>query len=280
MHHRKEIIKYDMHVHSALSDGTYTYRELIDIASSFGLKGISITDHDVISKEIVAVKSYAREKGIHLIHGLEFSTQFSNVHILAYNIDLSQEGLWEYLKVEQAKRYEAVQEMCLRAKKKGMDIDFEEVLVAANNGTLGRPHIAAVLQQKGYVKDIYEAFHKYLKKGQSVYAGYKKHHHTEIVRKILEWKGIPVLAHLALVAQEIQDDVFQECREEGLRGLEAYYPRFNEQQTNKLLELAQKHGLLISGGSDFHGTNKSDIELASAGLTEENFQNGFGRLAI
>lgn len=264
-----------MHIHSVLSDGTSNYRELIDMAASLGLKGISITDHDIIGKDIPEIKLYAQERGIFFVHGIEFSTQYSNVHILAYDLDLKQEELWAFMKEEQSKRYDAVQEMCIRAQKHGLDVTFEEVLLSANNGTLGRPHIAAILEKKGYVKDIYEAFHKYLKKGQSIYAEYKKYHHTEIVKKILKWKGVPVLAHLALVAQELQDDVFHECRENGLKGLEVYYPRFNEQQKKKLMDMAKKYGLLMSGGSDFHGINKPDIEMGSAGLTEENFTANF-----
>lgn len=267
-----------MHVHSVLSDGTFSYRELIDLCAVVGLKGLSITDHDIISTEISDIKQYAVERGILFIHGIEFSTEISNVHILGYNMDLKDSSLWKFLHDEQEKRSDAIREMCLRAQKNNLDVQFEEVEREADSGAMGRPHIAAVMQKKGYVRDIYEAFHKYLKKGQPVYVDYQKKDHADIVKKILQWKGIPVLAHLSLVAKDLQDDIFHECRETGLRGLEVYYPRFNEQQTNKLMGMAKEYKLLISGGSDFHGINKPDIELGSAGLTDENFTHNFGFL--
>ena len=142
-------ITYDLHVHSCVSDGTYSCLTLIDQAANLGLKGISFTDHDTIDPEIGRCDAYAASRGILVVHGIEFSTSLSNVHILGYNLDLSHPSLVAFLKIEQEKRTEAVKRMCLRAQKRGLDVSFEEV--AAETGSvraLGRPHIASDLQKK------------------------------------------------------------------------------------------------------------------------------------
>jgi 3',5'-nucleoside bisphosphate phosphatase len=279
---KRDSIKYDLHIHTVLSDGTFTYREIIDKAVETGLKGISITDHDVISADISGVYDYARSIGLLFVHGIEFSTKTNNVHIIGYNLDLDNADLCLYLKEEQQKRLEALKEMCLRAAKEGFNVTFEEILAEQSGGpsSLGRPHLARAMEKKGYVTSLYEAFQKWLKKGQPIYADYVKFHHSEIISRILKWGGVPVLAHLSLVNPELQEKVFDEALESGLMGLEAYYPRFNSSQTQKLLIMAKKHKLIVTGGSDFHGVNKPDIELGSSGLTEESFEKSRETLGV
>ena len=166
MPHPLRGITYDLHVHSCVSDGTYSCQNLIDQAVLLGLKGISFTDHDVIDPEIGSCDDYAVSRGISFIHGVEFSTSLSNVHILGYNLDLSDPDLVSFLGTEQQKRIEAVKKMCRRAQKRGLAVSFEEVACETDSvRSLGRPHIASVLQKKGYVRNIYEAFERWLKQG-------------------------------------------------------------------------------------------------------------------
>lgn len=240
------------------------------MAKDVGLKGISITDHDaVLPKEVIDA---AQSMDFKLINAVEFSTAYHNVHILGYGLSFSNPELNDFVKTECEKRKTACQEMCKKTKEYNIPVSFEEVLAEKNNieGVLGRPHIAAVMVKKKYVKNGYEAFQKYLRKGCPVYVGYDKYRPPEIVEKIKAWKGIPIIAHLGLVKVE-PDKIFQECLEAGLLGIEVYYPRHSFDQVQRLLELTVKHNLLISGGSDFHGILKPDIELGDAGLTEENY---------
>jgi hypothetical protein len=272
-------ITYDLHVHSSVSDGTFSCLNLIDQAVLLGLKGISFTDHDTIDPEIGRCDEYAASRGVSFIHGIEFSTSISNVHLLGYNLNLSDPDLVSFLKTEQEKRGEAVKKMCRRAQKRGLAVSFEEVASeAASVRSLGRPHIASVLQKKGYVRNIYEAFERWLKQGQPVYASYEKYEPSFIIQKILQWKGVPVLAHLCLILPSLQKRVLSECLDNGLAGLEAYYPRFSGAQSHYCLELAGQYGLLVTGGSDFHGSNKPDILLGSAGLDDSAFEAAAGVL--
>jgi predicted metal-dependent phosphoesterase TrpH len=272
-------ITYDLHVHSSVSDGTCSCLSLIDQAAALGLKGISFTDHDTIDPEVGRCDAHAASLGIRFIHGIEFSTSLSNVHVLGYNLDLSDPDLVSFLRTEQEKRIEAVKKMCRRAQKRGLAVSFEEVSSESASGrSLGRPHIASVLQKKGYVRNIYEAFERWLKQGQPVYASYEKYEPGFIIRKILQWKGVPVLAHLCLILPSLQSRVLSECLDNGLAGIEAYYPRFSGAQSRHCLDLAAKHRLLVTGGSDFHGSNKPDILLGSAGLDDTSFESAAGIL--
>ena len=265
-------ITFDLHVHTSISDGTFSSLNLIDQAASLGLKGISFTDHDTIDPEVGRCDAYAASRGLRFIHGVEFSTSVSNVHILGYNLDLSDPDLFSFLRTEQEKRIDAVKRMCLRAQKRGLEVSFEEVTAETSSvRSLGRPHIASVLQKKGYVRDIYEAFERWLKQGQPVYAAYEKYEPSFIIQKILQWKGVPVLAHLCLVLPSLQKRVLAECLESGLAGIEAYYSRFSRSQSLYCLELAKQNRLFVTGGSDFHGSNKPDILLGSAGLDDSSF---------
>ena len=265
-------IKYDLHIHTTLSDGTFGWKDIVLMAKNQGLAGISITDHDVIYDNLDEIRTYADSQNILFVHGIEFSSKMDNVHILGYNIDVNSEDLKKYLLDEQAKRQEAVKEMCAMSVKYNVPVAYEEVLeLAKNNSAIGRPHIAAVLQKKGYIKNIYEAFQKWLRKGRPLYVPYDKNWHWEIIEKIKSWNGVPVLAHFSLIAENLQKKIFEESLSAGLAGMEVFYPRFNSYQTQHLYQMATQHSLIMTGGSDFHGTNKPDIHLGDAGLTEENF---------
>ena len=237
-------------------------------AKTLGLRGISITDHDaILSDEDI---NYGRNVGLKIIPGIEFSTLYHNVHIIGYGLSSTNSDLIRFISIECEKRKIACQKMCERTFKFNIPVSFEEVLKEKNNieGALGRPHIAAVMLKKGYVKTSYEAFGKWLGKGRSIYVGYDKFEHSEIVKKIIGWNGIPVIAHFGLVHNE---KVFYDCLSAGLQGIEVYYPRHTSEQTQHLLELANKNNLLITGGSDFHGVLKPDIRLGDAGLKEADF---------
>lgn len=268
------IYPYDLHVHTNVSDGTYSPEEVIDRAVTLGLKGLSITDHDGMFPNLDSLTMDAEKKGIILVPGIEFSTKLSNVHILAYGLNPDCSELQRFVAYEREKRLEAMESMCQKAENLGLSVNIKEVMeYAGNSNTIGRPHLAEILIQKGYAKDIYHAFKKWLKKGQPLYAEYKKYTHSEIIELIKNWKGLPVLAHPAMIGHQIIKKVLKESIEAGIAGLELYYPRLWGKNLNELFDLAKEQNLLITGGSDFHGWNKPDIEMGAAGLNQEDFEH-------
>lgn len=262
------MIEYDLHIHSTVSDGTLTPYEIIDRAAALGLKGIAITDHDDISTDHIG--DYACRKGIDYFYGIEFSTNIPNLHILAYGLDLKAPLLREYLKDQKQEREKAIRAMCKKAQKMGLVIDFNE-LKESNTRSFGRPHLADLMVKKGYTRDVYEAFQKYLKNGRPVFVDYRKFSFRKILEIITQCNGLPVLAHPAMLRGDLFHSVFSEAMKHGLKGLEVYYPRHTREQKKHLKRLAGEHGLMITGGSDFHGAIKPDIEMGNAGLNREEF---------
>ncbi|MBN1898862.1 MAG: PHP domain-containing protein [Spirochaetes bacterium] len=263
-------IKADLHIHSTLSDGTYTPYEIIDLSSKQGLMAISITDHDDFSEDSLA--AYAQKKDIIFIPAIEFSTKFTNVHILGYDLDWEKEQLKNFLTHQKKERKKAVLKMCEKSKDKGLPVSAEEILEKTREAkSIGRPHLADIMVKKGYVKNLYEAFKKYLYTGGPLFEDYEKYHHKEIIQLIKNCHGLAVLAHPGLIPRYTQDCTVEEIIDCGLDGLEVYYPRHTSSQINQFLTLCKKHDLGVTGGSDFHGEVKPDIKMGQAGLTAEEF---------
>lgn len=263
-------ILYDLHIHSSYSDGTYSPYEVVELAKKSGLKGISITDHDEFIED--EIENFSNKNGIFILNGIEFSTTITNLHIIAYNFDKDNRKLREFLNFQREERKKAFIKMCKKAKNFNMNIEIEECFKKFDqNRILGRPHLAQIMVEKGYVKNIYEAFKKYLYTGGPLFVDYKKLHYREILNLINEIKGISVLAHPALIKSKNIEKIISDCIKMGLDGIEVFYPRHNLYQTQFFYKMANDFNLLITGGSDFHGSNKPDIMLGSAGLTEEEF---------
>lgn len=263
------MIGYDLHIHSTISDGTLTPYEIIDRALEIGLKGVAITDHDDISQDHIG--DYARRKGLAYDYGIEFSTDIPNLHILSYGPDLETPLLREYLEDQKKEREKAIQAMCVKARKLGLTVYFEE-LKESNTRSFGRPHLADLLVKKGYAGDVYDAFQKYLKNGRPVFVDYRKFGYKKILNIITRCNGLPVLAHPAMLRGDLFHSVFAEALKHGLKGLEVYYPRHTREHKKYLKKLAGEHGLIVTGGSDFHGAIKPDIEIGSAGINEEEYE--------
>ncbi len=263
-------VRYDLHIHSTVSDGTYSPYEIVEIAKEKELAGISITDHDEFVEDTIA--EYAKKMGLIFIPAIEFSTKFINVHIIGYNLNWRNERLQSFLKHQRAERRKAIIKMCEKSKRIGVPVDFDEII---ENGqdvkSIGRPHIANILVKKGYVKDVYEAFRKYLYTGGPLFEDYKKYHYKEIIKLIKDAGGISVLAHPGLIHSDIQEIILNECIKYGINGIEVFYPRHSHNQIEKFQSIAQKYELFITGGSDFHGEVKPDIQIGDAGLTDEEF---------
>lgn len=263
----------DLHTHSTASDGTFSPSELIHLAKREGLKALALTDHDT-TRGLPEAYEAAREEGIPFLCGVEISVKFNgpgHFHLLGYFLSPEVPPLEETLKALQEARKRRNELMVEKLRALGVEITLPELEEIAK-GEIGRPHFARLLVEKGYVRTPDEAFEKYLRKGAPAYVPKALLEPKEAIEKILQAKGIPVLAHpitLKLTPTELSN-YLRELKELGLRGVEAYYSEHNRDFTNFLLNEAQRLGFLITGGSDFHGANKPDIKLG----------RGFGNLRV
>lgn len=259
---------YDLHVHSNASDGTSTPQELIDEALSIGLSGIAITDHDT-SDGLQAAEDYITKHHLALdfIPGVEMNTEVegNEVHILGYYIDYQNPRLNERLAEIREQRQLRAVNMVKKLNDLGLIINFADVIRQAGTDLIARPHVARALIEAGYCKDIQDAFTKYIGKGKPAYVNRYKFTPQEAIMLIKQAGGIPVLAHPGLIGNQ---DLLPGIIEMGIAGLEVFYPEHNDEQIEKYLMIAKEHHLLITGGSDYHGFNRSESRsmLGAAGI--------------
>ncbi len=253
---------YDLHTHSNISDGTLSPAELVRKAHSEGLTAIALTDHDAAIGYTEAAAGGER-LGIHVISGVEISaSEYNELHILGLGIDINSSGLKTEIDKCAESRRSHIYTICNSLREKGVVLDADAIIASAEY-SVGKPHVANAMVEKGYVKTKNEAFDKYLETPEmkilkKYKIGYKKA--AELIHKA---GGLVVLAHPHKI--ELTDMTLDEFINGfiELDGIEAFYSEHSPQQTEKALELAEKYGLLISCGSDFHGANKPDIELGT-----------------
>lgn len=259
----RDQIQYDLHIHTTASDGMLTPSKVVDQAVERKLTGIAITDHDTVDglPEAVAY-SCVQGCGLDLIPGIELNTEISEVevHILGYFIDYTHTPLLQYLEHLKTARYQRAQKMVQRLRKMGFMLEFNRVQQIAGGDLIARPHIARALIEKGYVFSVKEAFDKYLSKGRPAYVPRYKFQPEQAIHLIQEAGGVSVLAHPGLIQS---DDLVDRVIYMGIEGIEAYYPDHNPQQTLKYLDKAVSEGLLVTGGSDFHG---DAVKMKSAAI--------------
>jgi len=243
--------KADLHIHTKCSDGLFTPEEIVRKAVHAGLKAISITDHDTVTG-IDQAKPLALELGLELIPGVEMSSAYKgyDIHILGYFFDYQQSELKGYLDHCRRLRTERAERMVQKLGKMGVKIEIEQIIMKAQNGSVGRPHIAAVLQDGGFVKSFSEAFSKYLGSHSPAYVKSIETHPEEVIRLINEAGGLSFLAH---PAQNTTDEVLKQLISFGLDGLEIIHPSHDAYRQNYYREIANEYFMLFSGGSDYHG---------------------------
>ncbi|TXK85703.1 PHP domain-containing protein [Paenibacillus sp. N3.4] len=246
----------DLHTHTTASDGTQRPAANVRMAYEAGLGAIAITDHDTVSGVAEALKA-GRELGIDVIPGIEISTVANgqDIHVLGYYIQIDDVQFLQRLESLRETRTVRNQMMISRLQELGFDITMAEVLeeVANTKGkgdTVGRPHLAAVLLNKGYVSSISEAFDKYLGTGAAAYANPPRIEPATAIQWIHEAGGKAVLAHPGLYHD---DALVEEITRQGLDGIEVYHSDHTPEEEAKYLLLAQSSGLLVTAGSDFHG---------------------------
>lgn len=254
----------DLHVHSTHSDGTCTPQELVDLAISKGLKAIALTDHDTTAG-LEEIFQYAKNKEIEIIPGIELSTEYAgrDIHILGLYINPYNSLFCKHLIEFQESRVNRNRKMCANLLGEGIDITYEKLTTAFPGAVITRAHYARYLLDHGYVKSMKEAFERYIGDHCKAFVPREKITPKQAIHLILEAGGIPVLAHPILYRMSDQnlDTLVATLKTAGLMGIEAVYSTYVPSEERYVKRLAEKYELLITGGSDFHGTNKKDIDL-------------------
>jgi len=253
----------DLHSHTTASDGTYLPPQLVDEALRTGVRILGITDHDTFSGYDQALP-LARQAGLELVCGIELSTKLHghSVHLLGYF--LSADGLGNFrtwIGELQASRRERNLRLIARLRELGLEITLEEVQ-ARGGEMMGRPHFAQVLIEKGYVRSLQQAFDEYLDESAKGYVTRREPQFAEAVKHIRDAGGIASLAHPVRIREDVAE-ILPELRAAGLNAIEVYHSDHSPSQSALYLKLAEQHGLLITGGSDFHGAVKPEIHLGT-----------------
>lgn len=255
----------DLHIHTNASDGEFSPKEVVKMYKQHGFSAISITDHDTLEglpEAISAGKIY----DIEIISGVEISTVWENeeIHILGYFINANNQTLQSKLTEMKNARKMRIKKMVARLNELGYQITWQEVVKIAGQGAIGRPHLARVLLEKGYIETIKEAFHKLLGWGCPAFIPRYKINPQEAILIIKEAKGIPIVAHPGI---NLEDNLLKLLIEWGIEGIEVWHPEHSEKTSEKYFKFAKDNNLLITGGSDWHGNNKdSNFSLGSIKL--------------
>lgn len=265
------LFRADLHCHSTCSDGSLTPKQLLELSLQKGLQALSITDHDTLEAYQEALPE-AKRLGIRLLPGVEFSCVHRDlsIHILAYSFDPFHPLLVDFCHKHKERRIARCQKILERLDKEGVHIDGQELLAkVASNTTIGRPHIAQEMVNKGIVPNIQQAFARYLGEGCRAYIPSSSSSVEETLDLIHQAGGLAVLAHPILIKKS---KVLAELLTLKLDGLEGFYANFSADQERPFIEKGEKRGLFITGGSDFHGSAKPQIQLGCSWTPQETFE--------
>ena len=253
----------DLHTHSTASDGTDSPAQLVEAAKKAGLEAIAITDHDTISG-IKEAREAAKDLGIELIGGCEVSTstEIGSMHILGLWLPEDANALENFLAHMLERRTNRNEQMIAKLRLLGIDISMEEMLERVK-GSLGRPHMAKFLVEKGYVGTMDEAFTEYLGIGGKAYVPKVAPTPEQSVRLLAELGATVSIAHpfLRAVPPEWLESLVTTLKPCGLSALEAWHSAHSAETSRNVVEMAKRHNLAISGGSDYHGSAKPNIRI-------------------
>ncbi len=271
------MFRADLHCHTTCSDGTFTPDQLVRHAKEIGLSGLSITDHDTIEAYPIATK-VAKEVGILLGTGVEFSSVFKemSVHILGYDFLLDDPDLIAFCKKHEQRRLERNQVILEKLRAHRMPI-AESELLARGEKSIGRPHIAQLMVEKGYVNSIKHAFQLYLGDDKPCFYRGKSFSSEETIDIIHQAQGKAFLAHPHLLDHRRK---IRELLQLPFDGIECYYARFFPADEKKWIQIATERKMLISGGSDFHGSVKDYIPLGCSWVNQETFSKIFSKEGV
>ena len=254
----------DLHTHSLCSDGAQTPADVVRTAKEAGLSAIALSDHDNIDGVQEAMDA-GKAMGVEVIPAVELSAQSdTELHILGYFIDIHNKRLQDTMKYALQVRDERQEETCRKLREQGFDITMEEARAEAHgNPVLCRAHFAQIMVRKGYAESVKDAFNRYLSVGCYAYSNRQALTGPEAVSVIREAGGIAVAAHLHLI--KMPDEQLREYLKSlipyGLDGVEGYYTDYTPDMELRYRAMAKELGLVISGGSDYHGANKPHIAI-------------------
>lgn len=252
-------MRADLHIHSNSSDGKLNPAEIIDLAKKKELKVISVTDHDNIEGSEAMLK-YNGTDGIEIIPGIELSADFHGreIHLLGYFLNFSNVALTEHLKLIKNLRIRRINKMIDKLKEFGINISSSALFEKYSSScSIGRPHLANEILEKGYVKDFQTAFHRYLGDGKPAFVKKENLNYEIIIELIRVSGGLSFIAH---PGSYFRESALVDLRRAGIDGVEIYHPSHTDNHVKKYTKFAKDHSLLRVGGSDFHGYGEYDYD--------------------
>ncbi|MBZ0160405.1 MAG: PHP domain-containing protein [bacterium] len=270
--------RVDLHLHTKASDGALWPEELVKAADLIGIRVMAVTDHDSMGG-IAEAQEAASGLAIEVIPGIEISANLDGdeIHVLGYMLDASDPSLQEALRRMREDRLAQGHAMVERLGALGYSLEWDRVMAIADGGSVGRPHIAKALVERGVVASVDEAFSRFLRRGGPGYVEGPKLTPQEAIGLIREAQGVPALAHPIIVgASDYRLDLerlLPMMVEAGLQGIEVYYKRYTPEISASLLAVARHYRLVPTGGSDFHGGGVvADAELGGVEVPWETVE--------
>ncbi len=247
----------DLHIHSTASDGKFSPKAIVGRAAALGLTIIALADHDSVDGITPALEAAKAFPQMRVIPGVEISTDMpaGEAHILGYFLDYTDDELEAALERFRSSRQKRGQVMIAKLRDLGIKVDWQRVQEIAGDGSIGRPHVAQALLEKGYITSPREAFTRYIGHGCPAYVEREKMTPIEAVALIVRSKGLPVLAHPFTITG--LEAIIVKLKAAGLVGIEAYYNGYTAEEIRSLVSLADRHKLITTGGSDYHGIDDS-----------------------
>ncbi|MCK5542361.1 MAG: ribonuclease III [Desulfobacterales bacterium] len=262
----------DLHIHSTASDGSFSPSEILNLSLDAGIKAIALTDHDSIDG-VREVMQIGVPWPLEFITGVEISceppSEFPSnysLHILGYGFDLENNVMNSILEKLQQARFDRNPLIIQKLNNLGFDISLEEAEEISGDGQTGRPHIAQVMVERNYVASFDEAFDKYLSKGEKAYIDKYRTPCKEAIEAIHNAGGVSVLAHPGIFKDSKNfsiEKLVSDLKKFGLNGIEACYTSHTQEQTTFFIDLAQKQEMIITGGSDFHGSLNQGVNIGT-----------------
>lgn len=249
----------DLHVHTTASDGTDSPSGVVSRSAELGLAALAIADHDTLEGVEEAVEAGHRY-GVEILPAIELGTELGGreIHILGYLVDLHDRDFLAQLAFFRRARRDRAVKMVEKLRKLGFPVTYERVLEIAGGGSVGRPHVARALMEKGVVESREEAFNLYIGNGKPAYEPRSKLSPGEAVRLIRKAGGVAVFAHPGMAGC---DAIIPSLVEKGLQGLEVYHPGHDALVSRHYLQICREHQLLATGGSDYHGIDHREHSL-------------------
>lgn len=254
----------DLHAHTVVSDGTLTPTQIVELAAKKGLAALAITDHDHLGG-IAEARRAGERLGVEIVTGVELSVahEAGDVHLLGYFLDPQEPRLAARLAGFRDVRARRGRLIVEKLQALGVAITIDDVAAAAGPraGSIGRPHIARALVDKRIATSVKDAFDRWLADDRPAFVPKAKIDAQEAIQLVHGAGGVAILAHPGLLADTWRLKIVRELSTQGLDGVEIEHPRHDSAQRHALREIATKLGLLTTGGSDFHGENKPNVDL-------------------